>query len=148
MTNVHASFAFLPLVLFPVSLCFLDCVLIARLQPQQWRCLSVLQRQSESQHVANPNRGMQCTTVGLAGIRNPKPITAPTVTRKVRYWKKYAQKGEDDERSCSLTHSLLLWAVMSGFGELINTKHTVWLRAVEIDYFANCSCAVSICPIR
>jgi len=43
----------------------------------------------------------------------------------------------------SLTHPLLLFAVMSGFWlELINTKHSVLLRSVVIDYIAICSCAV------
>lgn len=53
-----------------------------------------------------------------------------------------------EERVNDYVHSLaLLWSVMSGFGESINTKHTVWLRAVVIDYLANCSSAISICPI-
>ncbi len=72
----------------PCLTVFFRIVVIARLQLRQWRCLLVLQRQSEPRHVANPKRSMQCTTVGLTGICNPKPITAHTETRKVRYRKK------------------------------------------------------------
>lgn len=46
------------------------------------------QRQSKPQHVANPNTGMQHTAVGLDGIHNPKPITAHTENRKVKYRQK------------------------------------------------------------
>lgn len=47
----------------------------------------MLQRQNEPQHVPNPNTSTQSSTVGLAGIHNPKPITAHTGTRKVRHRK-------------------------------------------------------------
>lgn len=94
---------------------------------------------------------MQCTTVGLAGIHNPELLTVHTEARKVRYRqgrKKYGRRGWTTMSEQDYVHSLaLLWSVMSGFGESINTKHTVWLRAVVIDYLANCSSAISICPI-
>lgn len=101
------------------------------------------------QHVAKPNTSMQHTTVVLAGMHNPKQLRLHTESREVR--QRHKNTGKEnlwEERVNDYVHSLSpLWTVMSGFGELINTKHTVWLRAVMIDYLANCSCAVSICPI-
>lgn len=149
----RGSFAPLNLFCFPALVfCFLNRVETAS-RLQLHRCSPELQRQNEPQHAANPTTSMQRTTVGLTGIRNP-PLTAAHTeqSRKVRHRKKKKVCGEREEgdvRPCSLTPLLLLllWAVMSGFCKLINTKHTVWLRAVVIDYLANRSCAVSIRPI-
>lgn len=85
MSHVMASIAPLSLVQFLCHSVFFGLVVPKRLQLQQWWCLPELQRQSEPQHVTNPNTSMQSTTVGLGGIRNPKPITAHTETRKVRH---------------------------------------------------------------
>lgn len=150
MSHVMASFAPLSLVQFLCHSVFFGLVVPKRLQLQQWWCLPELQRQSEPQHVTNPNTSMQSTTVGLGGIRNPKPITAHTETRKVRHRETTVCTETGGWWTTMFTrshaHSLLLGAVMSGFLELVNTKHTVWLRAVVIDYLANCSCAISIVP--
>lgn len=81
MSNVRASFATLTLSWLAVSLCVFT-VVPERLQLQQ-------QRQSEPQHVANPNTSMQCTTVGLPHIYNPKSPYPPTVRpKKVRHRKR------------------------------------------------------------
>lgn len=100
-------------------------------------------RQSKPQHVTSPHTSMQSTTAGLAGIRNSEqPTLRPA--NKIEPKKKSEKTESMWEDVNNSVHSLL--SLMSQFVALINTKHTEWLRAVMIDYPANWSRALSICP--
>lgn len=149
VSNVLTRFAFLPLVWFPLSLGFIFWIVPEKVAATLVEVCPHSTKANRPQHVANPNTSMQRTTVGLAGMHDPKQLTVHTESGEVRHGHKNTGKENlGEERVNDYVHSLNpVWTVMSGFGELINTKHTVWLRAVMIDYLANCSCAVSICPI-
>lgn len=128
VSNVQTRFPFLPLVWFPVSLGFL-------LLNSSWKKVAATlvevfpstTKANGPQHVANPNTSLQCTTVGLAGMHYPKQLTVHTESGEVRHRNKNTEKEKLwEERVNEYVHSLSpLWTVMSGFGELINTKHTV-----------------------
>lgn len=61
-----------------------------------------------------------------------------------------ARIGAVEERQCQdeALQRPLVPEVRKGGGGQINSKHTLWLRALVIDYPANCSCLLSICNIH
>lgn len=113
-------------------------------------CCSIKAEQASTCHYSKYQHAVS-TTVGLAAIPHfsPRHVNSCGISQLV--WtpsKRPSQDWKGGGETVNVTRRCSgLWCQRSG-GRLINSTHTLWLRALVIDCPANCSCPLSICHIH